>query len=320
MKSIVVITGASRGIGRALALAIADEVATAESTAATATATTGNDNVAVGGSPSVADGNGGTTLSVPLHMVLIARSGELLHETAHLVRQRCGSDDGGAPNCVVTVSCHALDLSDLDNLPEKLQQILEPLQADQYGSCWLINNAGSVGPLGLTTNLSMKELRRAVDLNVTSAAWVSSQFAKTFLLPKSAGVLRIVNISSLCALEPFSTMGTYCMGKSGRDMFHSVLAKEHSSDPDKGHCEAKDGSSRKIPQLFKVLNYAPGPCETQMTDDLIECTDLDDGLKEFFSKSKGKGELVRVEDTSRRLLNILKLDEYDSGSHVDFYD
>ena len=252
------------------------------------------------------------------------------------MEQRCGNSEGGGSfgASVATVSCHPMDLSDLDTLPEKLQQILEPLSGERYDSCWLINNAGSLGPLGLASSIpgesSMKELRKAIDLNVTSAMWVSSQFTKTFLTTSSTSsetkspLVRIVNISSLCAIDPFPTMSIYCAGKAGRDMFHSVLAKEHSSNSKQNDEEAddkEDESSRlEQKQSFKVLNYAPGLCDTQMTDDLAGCSVLDDGLHKNITTSKQESTLVRSEDTAKKLVQILRLDEYESGSHVDYYD
>jgi len=47
-----------------------------------------------------------------------------------------------------------------------------------------------------------------------------------------------VNISSLCALQPFRSWALYCSGKAARDMMFRVLAAE---EPD-----------------VRVLNYAPG--------------------------------------------------------------
>lgn len=250
-------------------------------------------------------------------MVLIARSAESLQETARLVEQR-----GSA---VVTTTCHEMDLSDLDTLPNKLQQILEPLSGEQYDTCLLINNAGSLGPLGLASSSSgesdMKELRKAVDFNVTSSIWVSSQFTKTFLT--SASCVRIVNISSLCAIEPFPTMSTYCACKGGRDMFHLVLAKEHSTKSNENNKEANnedDRSSQEPKQVFKTLNYAPGACDTVMTDNLAECSVLDDGLHEYFSSSKQENKLIRPEDTAKKLVKLLSSDEYESGNHVDYWD
>ena len=224
-KSLAIITGASRGIGRALALALADEVCAASSD---------------------------HEHHQNIHMVLIARSAEALQETANMIE----SDKEGSGGAVITTSCHALDLSDIENLPLKFQEVIESLSSDatQYDKCLLINNAGSVGPLGRCESVSsssMKELSTAINLNITSSIWLSSQFTKIFANKECHTEVRIVNISSICAIEPFPTMSIYCAGKSARDMYHSVLAKENNSAADE-----KDSNGGK--EKFKVLNYAPG--------------------------------------------------------------
>jgi len=256
-------------------------------------------------------------------MILIARSAESLRETALLVEQKmCEGDANGA----IATSCHAMDLSDLDTLPETLQGILGPLSGARYDACWLINNAGSLGPLGLASSSGdgasdLKQWREAVDFNVTSSIWVSSQFAKTFL--SSASHVRIVNISSLCAMDPFPTMSVYCAGKAGRNMFHSVLAKEHSTEASERSEDTTgedDGRSNAQRQRLKTLNYAPGPCDTEMTDVLAGSSALDAGLHKYFTESKQEHKLVRPRDTAEKLVNILSLDEYESGSHVDYFD
>lgn len=134
-KSLAIITGASRGIGRAIALALAEESRVRDDA---------------------------------LHLVLLARSIEKLNETATLVNNI---------DSEVTTSCHEIDLSDMVTLPEKLQEILDPLsRATQYDSCLLVNNAGSVGPLGTCESLSnITELQQSINLNITSSIWVSCE-------------------------------------------------------------------------------------------------------------------------------------------------
>ncbi len=299
--------GASRGIGRAIALAIADDVARGGGS----------------GGGKTDETSATALLSAPLHMVLISRSEHLLRETAQLVEERGHGR--------ITTSCHEMDLSDLDTLNEKLKDVLESLSgAAQYNSCWLINNAGSLGPLGKVSTYSgastMKELRQAVDFNLTSSIWISSQFTQTFLNPLAASddntpqtpFVRIVNITSLCGIEPFSTMSVYCATKAGREMFHRVLALEHSID---NASESQHyGSNDKQKQIFKTLNYAPGPCDTEMTDILADSSALDENLHKYFVTSKREKSLVRVEDTAKKLVQIMKSDEFESGMHIDYFD
>eukprot|EP00984_Skeletonema_dohrnii_P029071 scaffold19416_cov70-Skeletonema_dohrnii-CCMP3373.AAC.1 len=126
-KGLVVISGASRGIGRAIALALAD---------ATCVNNNNRDKASDESSSSILP-------SQHLHMVLMARSASSLQETADMVKQRCGNGDA-----IVTTTCHEMDLANIDNLPQNVKKILEPLANENYNSCLLINNAGSLGPLG----------------------------------------------------------------------------------------------------------------------------------------------------------------------------
>ena len=284
MNSLIVITGASRGIGRSIALSIADV------------------------SLQKSDGD--------IHMILISRSAEKLDETAKLLEEKCCGNKDDSETTRITTSCHGVDLSNLDTLPNELEHLFNPLMQSKYKHCWLFNNAGSVEPIGATPSLadgSMDELRNAIDLNITSSMWLSSVFTKTFTSPLDATSIRIVNISSLCAIEPFPTMAVYCAGKAARDMFHAVLAKELS--------ESEKGQDREDEKkLFKVISYAPGACDTEMTDVLANCSSLDSGLHDYFSSAKAEKALIDPTDSARKLVELLLKDEYVSGLHVDYWD
>lgn len=81
------------------------------------------------------------------------------------------------------------------------------------------------------------ELNNYWALNLTSMLCLTSSILKAF--PDSPGLSRtMVNISSLCALQPFKGWGLYCAGKAARDMMFQVLAAEEPS--------------------VRVLSYAPG--------------------------------------------------------------
>ena len=298
VKGLVVISGASRGIGRSIALALADA----------ACVNRGKTN----------DDESASSILVPshyLHMILVARSASSLQETADMLQQR-GS--------TITTTCLEMDLADIDRLPQNMNKILEPLEKSNYNSCLLINNAGSLGPLGKATSIcdeestsaSLKRWRDTIDFNITSSLWISSQFANA---TSHVSLVRIVNISSLCAIEPFPTMSLYCTGKAARDMFHAVLAKEQTSQ---SH-EEKEGTTSTTSNpttQFKVLNYAPGACNTAMTGDLVDSADLDRELHEYFSTHRDNQQLVRPDDTAAKLVKLLMKDEFESGAHVDYWD
>lgn len=74
-------------------------------------------------------------------------------------------------------------------------------------------------------------------LNLTSTLCLTSSVLKAFR--DSPGLSRtVVNISSLCALQPFKGWALYCAGKAARDMMFQVLASEEPG--------------------VRVLSYAPG--------------------------------------------------------------
>lgn len=74
-------------------------------------------------------------------------------------------------------------------------------------------------------------------LNLTSTLCLTTCILKAF--PASPNLSRtVVNVSSLCALQPFKGWALYCAGKAARDMMFQVLAAEEPS--------------------VRVLSYAPG--------------------------------------------------------------
>ena len=80
--------------------------------------------------------------------------------------------------------------------------------------------------------------------------------------------------------------------------------------------ETKDNKNNNI----KVLNYAPGPCDTQMVDELITHKDIDNELKQSFYDLKINDKLVKPDDTADCLAEIIMSGDYASGQHIDYYD
>jgi len=213
---------------------------------------------------------------------------------------------------------HVIDLSDLDNLDDNLNDILDFSSSSKnnlppFEKAILINNAGSLGHLGPCMNItSLKELQTSLDFNITSSLWVSTRFVRSFSQQQQQQQQQtktvVVNISSLCAIEPFKTMGVYCTGKAARDMFHTVLAKETTTT------EEEEGNN------IKVLNYAPGALETEMADELINCNVLDKDLHNFYVTSKKDKTAIMPQDSADLLLTVLMNDDFESGSHIDYWD
>lgn len=75
-----------------------------------------------------------------------------------------------------------------------------------------------------------------MSLNLYSVTCLTSVFLSKFNLVTTEKC--IVNITSLLGIEPFKSVGYYCVGKASREMYFRVLALENPT--------------------LNVLSYSPG--------------------------------------------------------------
>ena len=267
---IFLITGSSRGLGKAIATAAGKHNAQAR-------------------------------------FLLAARSATGMKETkAELLSSTRKSED---------IISRSMDLSNLDQLDsnadvlfqdlEKLRSIDQQEQKPQHFV--FVNNAANLGHLGPSwKSPSLVDMRQTIDFNVTSSLWLSVRFARYIQKlqqesNQSPTKATIVNISSLAAVsQEFSGMGIYSAGKAAREMYHSLVAKDEGN-----------------PDALKVLNYAPGPLETTMTDDIKQSSGLQDTeLQSSFRQS----DMLDPQQSAQKLIRLLEKDDFESGSHVDYFD
>jgi sepiapterin reductase len=212
MRYVVVITGASRGFGQALAVSLATSL---------------------------------VDLKHDLVLILWARDGVALRETAALIEERCPS---------VQTLTRVVDLADTTSLPQHWRTVETVFVPGIATRTILIQNAGTLASLQRVADWTdFAWLAPAVAINVTAPMVLSSLFlrwvhsgaaASGCLVP--AAECAIVNVSSLAAIVPFRCWGAYCTGKAARDMLHRCIAEE-------------EGAAG-----VQTLNYAPGPLDTDM--------------------------------------------------------
>ena len=157
--------------------------------------------------------------------------------------------------------------------------------------------------VGLDTSLA--DLSEAINLNVTSSCFLTAQLVGRFRAkqwPSSIQQLFLVNISSLAAIQPFESWAVYNAGKAAREMFHQVVALEHPHDG------------------LRVLNYAPGPLDTDMQKEIRENDSVKEETRVYFQSLKDENKLVSPLESAVKLLHILAANKFVSGQHVDFYD
>jgi sepiapterin reductase len=69
------------------------------------------------------------------------------------------------------------------------------------------------------------------------------------------------------------------------------------------------------PHDIQILNYAPGPLETDMATEIWQAPLLDASLKPHYDK-----QLVDPDDSAARLVQLLLQGNFTSGQHIDYYD
>ena len=179
-RILLVVTGASRGFGKATCEAFFDEHAKK------------NDDTIV-------------------RCCLVARSSQGLAASKDSLQVVIGASNF---SCLVTT--HQVDLSDLDTLGTKFNEIINGLTPREFDKLILINNAGSVGEIGslATQSASIADWKRTIDLNVTSMFWTTRLWGQWAIQNNISAIL--VNISTLVAIQPFPSMSLYSAGKAVR--------------------------------------------------------------------------------------------------------
>lgn len=226
-------------------------------------------------------------------LVLAARSGD------HLRDLKAELDASEAGKIGLVTRCVVADLGMKEGV-ESIIRAAKEVSPEDVNHLILVNNAASLGDVSryAQTFTNMAEVDTYLSLNVSSALSLTAGVLQAF--PRRPGLQRsVVNISSLCALQPFSSWVLYCTGKAARDMMFRVLAEE---EPD-----------------LRVLNYAPGPLDTDMQVEARAST-ANPEVRQSFANMHSQGQLLTCEDSCSKLMKVLLDNDFHSGAHLDYYD
>jgi len=241
------ITGAGRGIGRAVALGL---------------------------------GAAGAGLT------LIARSEEELAQTQKMLIGR-----GAAADRVLIIPA---DLGDEQQRDQAAATALNTAQVDV-----IVNNAGTVEPLGPTAAISPAELRRAFEVNVVAAVALTAAVLPGML---DAGWGRIVNVSSAIVARPASMV-----------RFNAYAATKAALEAHCVNLAAELGGTG-----VTVNAYRPGGVDTAMQA-WIRRQDperVGTAVHERFNQNFAQGALITPEQSAAALIAHLGGDE--TGAIWDF--
>lgn len=258
-KTFCLVTGASRGIGRTIAIEFSRKVSTG---------------------------------SV---FLLMARSTEALEETKSKIEQVTDNE------VAVIVATTDLEKPDKDNYLSVINDALKSTSkcAEDFDHSILVHNAGSLGierKLKVAEMEDLTELQNYFSLNVFSMVILTTQFFKVF--NNSEKQRSMIQITSLAAIQPCKTWGLYCTGKATRDMLMKMVAHESN---------------------IQVLNWAPGPVETDMMETV--CTHTGDAdLLQSFKSCRASGQVLTCEKTVSKLVRVLGEKKFVKGEHVDYFE
>ncbi|XP_035697408.1 sepiapterin reductase-like [Branchiostoma floridae] len=247
-----VVTGASKGLGQALAINLAETV-----------------------------GEGSL-------IVITARGEGGLNDTKKKI-------EATAPHVEVKIVAGDIAGPYSDELHKRICAVPSP---QSFKHAIIVHNAASLGDVSkLTSELSdPKVITDYYQMNVSSVLCLNSQF---FSATESIVRRTVVNITSLCALQPFKSWALYCGGKAARDMIFKVLAQEQ---PD-----------------VRVLSYAPGPLQTEMVEVAAQNT-ADPDIRAFFVGLSKNRTALDPDESAKKMVKLLLENKFENGAHVDFYD
>ena len=152
----------------------------------------------------------------------------------------------------------------------------------------LINNAGTVEPIGLIGTVQAEEMAKTIAVNLTAPVIISNIFIsrlQNFENPK-----RIVNISSGAGRNPYEGWGTYCTTKAGLDHFSRVIALEQAN----------------VEYPVEIVSIAPGIIDTGMQETIRASEENAFPLLERFIQYKEEGLLSSAEQTAEKLIRFIE--------------
>ena len=183
------------------------------------------------------------------------------------------------------------DLSETGHLENQMESLIREniVQADSFT---LINNAGTIEPIGLTGTLDARALERAISVNLTAPMILSNTFIA--ILQKFTGTKKILNISSGAGRKPYTGWGGYCTTKAGLDHFSRVVALEQEKE--------------KHP--VEIVSIAPGIIDTGMQETIRASERKDFPMLDRFIDYKETGALASAEQTAEKLLAFLEQEDF----------
>lgn len=181
----------------------------------------------------------------------------------------------------------SFDLTRLDAIDGVIAQALK-LIPKETETIVLVNNAGTIEPIGLAHTNNAEQINQSIVLNLTAPMLLCGAFIKQ--LEENTADKKIVNISSGAGRKVYEGWSAYCAGKAGLDHFSSCLDAENKN--------------------VKVVSVAPGIIDTGMQEKIRQSNATDFPMLEKFLDYKESGLLSSPEETARLLMEMTQRPDF----------
>lgn len=140
----------------------------------------------------------------------------------------------------------SVDLSRPEESLRIVRKAIAPIAGESLEELLIINNAGTLAPIGPAYRKPRPEIVENLNINLTSAILILSEIIAVF---QSAPCRKVIaNISSGAAQKGYSGWSLYCAAKAGMENFVRALALEQQAET----------------YPFIAINIGPGVIDTEM--------------------------------------------------------
>jgi benzil reductase ((S)-benzoin forming) len=194
------------------------------------------------------------------------------------------------------------DLANEEQLNQTLITIFEAIELVSLNSITLINNAGTIHPIGNVGTNSAEEVSNSIDTNLKAPIQIAEYFIR---VTQSSPVQKhILNISSGAGRKPYAGWASYCAAKAGLDLFTACIGVEQEQE--------------KYP--VKVISFAPGVVDTNMQVTIRKTPkETFDSVNRFIDL-KENGQLLPPKFVAHKLLELLPSNKTIGGELYDIRD
>lgn len=192
----------------------------------------------------------------------------------------------------------SIDLSLTDRLEEAFKPVFDTLQTDVTDFIGLINNAGTIEPVGPLGKYDTSDYRAHLELNYVAPAVLTHLFVKYF--QSVPATKRVLFVGSGASRKPIHGWSHYCSSKAGVDMLAKTTALEQEA--------------QEHPVEITVFN--PGRIETDMQETIRQKDKEDFPLVDDFVASATDGRNLPPGQMAEELADIFTGEQYPHGEIV----